>query len=217
MPELAEPPPPFYGAAPLLFDLYPLGDLASVVLRRESRANPASLPLGKIHLEEDGDDAVFVETKLGARRDADSELMLRGPVVPHGLPGGPLGFDQDGFVGTGLCGTVDSTHGTRLLLRGDPELLHHGGVSIAACSRRALSDFPGFLGTAVSWPDPFGDRVFAAIVPRPGEAISLEALHRFLEEREVAPYKFPDKLLVVKQIPRDIEGRLLREQILQQV
>jgi non-ribosomal peptide synthetase component E (peptide arylation enzyme) len=54
-------------------------------------------------------------------------------------------------------------------------------------------------------------------MPRPGEAISLEALHRFLEERQVAPYKFPDKLLVVKQIPRDIGGRLLREQILQQV
>jgi acyl-CoA synthetase (AMP-forming)/AMP-acid ligase II len=220
MPELAEPPPPFYGAAPLLFDLYPLGDLASVVLRRESRANPASLPLGKIHLEEDGDDAVFVETKLGARRDRDSELMLRGPVVPHGLPGGPLGFDQDGFVGTGLCGTVDSTHGTRLLLRGDPELLHHGGVSIAACEFDELyRSFPGFLDAACFvLPDPIiGDRVFAAIMPRPGEAISLEALHRFLEERQVAPYKFPDKLLVVKQIPRDIEGRLLREQILQQV
>jgi acyl-CoA synthetase (AMP-forming)/AMP-acid ligase II len=219
MPELAEPPP-FYGAAPLLFDLYPLGDLASVVLRRESRANPASLPLGKVHLEEDGDDAVFVETKLGARRDGDSELMLRGPVVPHGLPGGPLGFDQDGFVGTGLCGTVDSTHGMRLRLKGDPELLHHGGVSIAACEFDELyRSFPGFLDAACFvLPDPIvGDRVFAAVMPRPGAPVSLEALHRFLEEREVAPYKFPDKLLVVKQIPRDAEGRLLREQILRQV
>jgi len=220
MPELAEPPPPFYGAAPLLFDLYPLGDLASVVLRRESRANPASLPLGKIHLEEDGDDAVFVETKLRARRDGDSELMLRGPVVPHGTPGGPLGFDQDGFVGTGLCGTVDSTHGMRLRLKGDPELLHHGGVSIAACEFDELyRSFPGFLDAACFvLPDPIiGDRVFAAIMPRPGEAISLEALHLYLKTREVAPYKFPDKLLVVKQIPRDAEGRLLREQILKQV
>jgi mycobactin salicyl-AMP ligase len=190
------------------------------VLRRESRANPASLPLGKVHLEEDGDDAVFVETKLRARRDGDSELMLRGPVVPHGTPGGPLGFDQDGFVGTGLCGTVDSTHGMRLRLKGDPELLHHGGVSIAACEFDELyRSFPGFLDAACFvLPDPIiGDRVFAAIMPRPGEAISLEALHLYLKTREVAPYKFPDKLLVVKQIPRDAEGRLLREQILKQV
>jgi non-ribosomal peptide synthetase component E (peptide arylation enzyme) len=33
----------------------------------------------------------------------------------------------------------------------------------------------------------------------------------------VAPYKFPDRLLVVKQIPRDADGRVKREQILQQV
>jgi non-ribosomal peptide synthetase component E (peptide arylation enzyme) len=54
-------------------------------------------------------------------------------------------------------------------------------------------------------------------VPRPNEPISLDALHLHLKEREVAPYKFPDKLLVVKQIPRDGSGRLLREQILKQV
>ena len=54
-------------------------------------------------------------------------------------------------------------------------------------------------------------------MPKPSEPIALEALHRFLVERQVAPYKFPDKLLVVKQIPRDAEGRVLREQILQQV
>jgi non-ribosomal peptide synthetase component E (peptide arylation enzyme) len=219
MPEPAEPPP-FYGAAPLLFDLYPLGDLASVVLRRESRANPASLPLGKIHLEEDGNDAVFVETKLRASRGGENELMLRGPVVPHGTPGGPLAADQDGFVGTGLCAAVDGTHGMSLQLKGDPELLHYGGLSIAASEFDELyRSFPGFLDAACFvLPDPIvGDRVFAAIMPRPGEAISLEALHRFLEERGVAPYKFPDKLLVVKQIPRDAQGRLLREQILQQV
>ena len=62
-----------------------------------------------------------------------------------------------------------------------------------------------------------GDRVFAALMPRPGESVSLEVLHGFLAEQGVAPYKFPDKLLVVKQIPRDAEGRVLREQLLQQV
>jgi non-ribosomal peptide synthetase component E (peptide arylation enzyme) len=79
--------------------------------------------------------------------------------------------------------------------------------------------FPGFLDAACFvLPDPIvGDRIFAAIVPRPNEPIWLDALHKFLEEREVAHYKFPDKLLVVKQIPRDAGGRLLREQILKQV
>jgi acyl-CoA synthetase (AMP-forming)/AMP-acid ligase II len=203
-PELA-PPPPVNGAAPLLFDLYPLGDLAGVVLRRETRANPASLPLGRVHLEDDGDSAVFVETKLGPRRDGDGdgELLLRGPVVSHGPAGGPLAADREGFVATGLYAAPE---GGSLRLKRDVELLHHGGFSIAASELDQLyQSFPGFLDAACFvLPDPIvGDRIFAAIVPRPNEPISLEALHLHLKEREVAPCKFPDKLLVVKQIPRD--------------
>jgi acyl-CoA synthetase (AMP-forming)/AMP-acid ligase II len=214
--------PPINGATPLLFDLYPLGDLASLVLRREAVRTPEPIPLGPIHLEEDGSDAVLVETKIGARRDQEGygELLLRGPVVPHGTPGGPLEADQDGFVGTGLQATLSGASGVSLRLKGDPELLRHGGISIATSEFDALyRSFPGFLDAACFvLPDPIvGDRVFAAVMPRPGEPVSLEALHRFLDERGVAPYKFPDKLLVVKQIPRDADGRVLRAQILQQV
>ena len=220
MPELAgPPPPPFYGATPLLFDVYPLGDLTSLVLRRETRAGPTSLPLGRIHLEDDGEAAVFLETKLARVRSGGGDLLLRGPLVPHG-PAGPLALDADGFVSTGLRAETETGDGTRLRLKRDPELLHHGGFTLAGCELDQLyQSFPGFLDAACFvLPDPIvGDRIFAAIVPRPSEPVSLEALTRFLEERQVAPYKFPDKLLVVKQIPRDADGRLLREQILMQV
>lgn len=211
-------PPPLQGAAPLLFDLYPLGDLVSVVVRRESQANPASLPLGNIRLGDE--DAVLVEIKLRPRLDGDSELLLRGPIVPHGPPGTPLARDDDGFVGTGLRGKAEAKDIMTIRLKADPDLLRHGGVAIAASEFDELyRGFPGFLDAACFvLPDPVvGDRVFAAVVPRPGEAISLETLNRFLAERGVAPYKFPDRLLTVKQIPRDGEGRVLREQILQQV
>ena len=67
-------------------------------------------------------------------------------------------------------------------------------------------------------PDPLlGDRIFAAVAPKPGELISLDALIAFLQDRHVAPYKFPDKLLVVRQVPRDAQGRILRDEILKQV
>jgi non-ribosomal peptide synthetase component E (peptide arylation enzyme) len=51
-------------------------------------------------------------------------------------------------------------------------------------------------------------------MPRPSEPVSREALTRYLVARGVAPYKFPDKVIVVRQIPRDENGRILREQIL---
>jgi non-ribosomal peptide synthetase component E (peptide arylation enzyme) len=108
----------------------------------------------------------------------------------------------------------------RLGLARDPELLQHGGFAIAVSELDALyQGFPGFLDAACFvLPDPIvGDRIFAAVARRPGEALSLEALHRFLAEHAVAPYEFPDKLLVVRQIPRDASGRVLREQILAQV
>jgi acyl-CoA synthetase (AMP-forming)/AMP-acid ligase II len=211
-------PAPFQGAAPLMFDLYPLGDLISVVLRRESQANPAALPLGNLRLGDE--EAVFVETKLRPRADGDSELLLRGPLVPHGPPGTPLARDEDGCVGTGLRGKAEAKDIMTIRLTADPDLLRHGGVAIAASEFDELyRGYPGFLDAACFvLPDPMvGDRVFAAVVPRPREALSLETLTRFLADRQVAPYKFPDKLLVVKQIPRDAEGRVLRDQIQQQV
>jgi acyl-CoA synthetase (AMP-forming)/AMP-acid ligase II len=211
-------PAPFQGAVPLLFDLYPLGDLVGVVLRRESQGNPACLPLGNIRLGDD--DAVFVETRLRPRLDGDGELVLRGPIVPHGPRGTLLARDNDGFVGTGLRGKAEAKDIMTVQLKPDPELLRHGGVAIAASEFDELyQSFPGFLDAACFvLPDPvIGDRVFAAVVPRPGEAVSLEALNQFLAERGVAPYKFPDRLVVVKQIPRDAEGRVRREQVLQQV
>jgi acyl-CoA synthetase (AMP-forming)/AMP-acid ligase II len=219
MPELAAPaPPPFYGATPLLFDVYPLGDLASLVLRRETRDRLTSLPLGRVAFEDDAT-SVFVETRLGRPRSGDAdELLLRGPLVPRGM--GALPADSDGFVSTGLRAEPEPGGGNRARVKRDAELLHHGGFAVAASELDQIyKTFPGYFDAACFvLSDPvIGERIFAAIVPKPGEPISLETLHGFLIEKGVAPYKFPDKLLVVKQIPRDASGRVRREEILREV
>jgi hypothetical protein len=216
--EIAEQPPAFDGVAPLMFDLYPLGDLASLVLRRETRLEPAAIPLGPIRLEEDGGDAVFVETRLGDRRDHEgyAELLLRGPVVPR-APAGPLAANQAGFVATGLrAAPGGGAHGASLQIK---------TFAAMAAWPSPSANWTSFIGASpVSSMPPASccgpyhrDRVFAAVMPRPGEPASLEALNRFLAERGVAPYKFPDRLLVVKEIPRNTQGRVLREEILRQI
>ena len=126
-PECIEPRPPFDVAAPLLFDLYPLGDLASLVLRREAPNRPEPIP--RRHLDEDGGDAIFVETKITPARDEQGfgQLLLRGPIVPR-APAGPLAADKDGFVSTGLLAKLGGTSGLGLQLNGDPELRRHGGA-----------------------------------------------------------------------------------------
>ena len=197
-----------------VFDLYPLGDLASLLLRPAPVSDRAALPYGPVQLDNDGGGTMFLETKLAADT---GELLIRGPVVPEGRANGPAARDAENFVATGLRGTVDDG---RLRIARDPALLYHGGFTIAASELDGLYQaFPGFLDAACfTLPDPVvGDRLFGAVAPSPNAPVSLEALHRFLMERGVAPYKFPDKLLVVKEIPRDAEGRILREEILRQV
>jgi non-ribosomal peptide synthetase component E (peptide arylation enzyme) len=203
---------PTYDIGRPLFDFVPLGDLAGLVARRDDPEAPL-VPLGAVHLGEDGGGAVFVETRL---RD-DGELFIRGPVVPQGRSNGPATRNADGFVATGLHGA--SADG-RLHIKRDPELIYHGGFTIAASELDGLYQaYPGFLDAACFvLPDPMvGDRIFGAVAPVPSAPVSLDALHRFLMERGVAPYKFPDKLLIVRDIPRDVGGRILREEILKQV
>jgi mycobactin salicyl-AMP ligase len=213
-PELVEGVVTRKNAGRSVFDLYPLGDLAGLVMCPSDSADRAALPLGAVHLGEDGGGTVFLETRLG--RDG-GELLIRGPVVPQGRSNGPLARDSDSFVTTGLRGRAE---GERLRIARDPELIYHGGFTIAASELDGLYQaYPGFLDAACFvLPDPIvGDRIFGAVAPSPNAPVSLEALHRFLLERGVAPYKFPDKLLVVKDIPRDRHGRILRDEILKQV
>ncbi len=102
-------------------------------------------------------------------------------------------------------------------LKRDPELLLHGGFAIAASELDALyRTYPGFLDAACfAVPCPImGDRIHAAAVTKPAQSISREALCAFLARQGVAPYKYPERLVVVRSIPRDVEGHVLREELL---
>src|SRR5262245_37704739 len=132
--EQGSPLPVPFGGEAAFFDLYPLGDLAGIVLMRERPEEPAQLPLGTIEIQDGEENTVFVETKLAPHRDSEGygEIVLRGPIVPDEQEEGLLAPDGDGFIGTGLLGKVNGAAGTSLQLKGDAELLRHGGLSIAA-------------------------------------------------------------------------------------
>ncbi len=199
------------------FDLYPLGDLAAIVHLRARESDPALLPRGGVQVDSNGGTAAFIETALAAGSSSVETLRLRGAAVPHDGKQ-QLQKDAQGFVDTGLAARAVGPDAIRL--GRDPECLHHGGMTLAASELDNLYEsFPGFLDAAcfVLHDKIVGDRIFGAVVPRPSAAISLDGLHRFLKDRGVAPYKFPDRLLVVKLIPRDAEGRVLREDILRYV
>ena len=171
---------------------------------------------------EGGDGALFLETALGdGPGNAPGQgLKRRGPVVPHGSAGGPLSPDGQGFVASGLRALPVEGSEHLLKLERDPELLHHGGLAIAAAELDHLyQSSPGFLDAACfALPDAVvGDRIFAGVVPKPGQPVSLEALHKFLREQGVAPYRSPDRFVMVRAIPHDADGAVLRDQLLREV
>ncbi|MEG6509484.1 class I adenylate-forming enzyme family protein [Methyloligella sp. 2.7D] len=201
-----------------LFDAHPLGDLTCVLLRYAKGADPALLPRGKLALGPKQDDSmVFVETALSKSTDAEgAELLLRGPAVPKAQGPGLLSADARGFVGSGLPCLPEEASEPLLRLKCDNELIQLGGFSIAASELDTLyTAYPACEDAAVfTLPDPLlGNRLCAALVPKPGQESNLVSLNWYLAKRQAAVFKQPDRVITVDRIPRDREGRVLRHEL----
>lgn len=227
--EAAEPALPLY-------DIHNLCEMALIVRSREVGDHPARLPLGKLTAPSGGDQpTVYLETRVrGSVTSADApqrvlkgELLVRGSTVPQG-PFSIAGLhaqktlrpDTHGYLDTQIACSVDASVAERFCCERNDGLIQHGGITVAAAELDTLyADYPDFLDAAAfAIQDPvMGDRIVAAVVPRPDTTPSLESFTKFLGERQVAGYKFPDQLIIVTAIPRKPDGRILRNEILAQV
>ena len=221
-----------------VYDIHNLGELALVISRSTAKPDEArrgGLPLGKFTIPGGGgDDRVYLETRVRGsvangdnRRRLSGQLFLRGTIVPAGpfdkagaLTNALLRADAQGFLNTHIRCTVDEAVAGVFSCDRDLDMIYHGGVAVGAAELdRIYADYPDFLDAAAFaiGDEIMGDRIFAAIVPRPDQTPSLANFRRFLEQKGVAPYKAPDQLVIVSAIPRDGDGRILRDQVLNQV
>lgn len=98
----------------------------------------------------------------------------------------------------------------------DADLFHRGSVAIDALDLdRLYRAFPGFLDAAAFMlPCPImGARIQVAAIPKPAQPVSLDALHTYLARLGVSPSKYPERLVLVKSIPRDAQGRVVRAEL----
>jgi acyl-CoA synthetase (AMP-forming)/AMP-acid ligase II len=96
------------------------------------------------------------------------------------------------------------------------DLIIRGGMNISPAELDdLLSGHPGVLEAAVAgYPDEImGERVCAFVVPRSGEKISLEHIVTYLTEIGVAPYKMPERMVLVSQLPRNPLNKVLRHEL----
>jgi len=123
-------------------------------------------------------------------------------------------FTADGWFRTGDLAVVEGG-AFRILGRSSVDILKTGGEKISALEiEDVLRGHPGVADCAVvGVPDAdWGDKVCAAVVRSPSEAVHDETLRAYAKER-LAPYKVPKEILLVDDLPRNAMGKVMKQAV----
>src|SRR5690606_32509278 len=211
-----------------IIDIRAFGEVAFLAQRRHG-ATPAAIPLGDVTFPTGRRGGVrLLQTRVKGRIMNNAterhllggELLVRSPMQPDsvyptaadGQLTAPL-RDPRGFAPTGLRCRLDGGDQPAIeVLRSTNGVIWHGGLAISADELDRLYRRLGKVEDAAAFAstDPvLGDRIMAAVVPRPGATVTRDDLAAYLKARKVAPYKVPEGVITVDAIPRDADGRVL--------
>jgi acyl-CoA synthetase (AMP-forming)/AMP-acid ligase II len=155
------------------------------------------------------------------------ELAVRSPGIFSGYFRRPdlteRVFDDDGFFYTGdlfeIAGEGENLDRYRFVGR-VKEIINRGGLKISSAELEGLlAGHPSVAEAAfIGYPDErLGEKVCAVVAPREGAGVTLQEIVEFLQEKEIAVYKLPEKLVTVDALPRNPVGKVLKRVLLEQV
>ena len=128
-------------------------------------------------------------------------------------------FSDDGYFRTGdvfeLTGDGEQPQFYKFVGR-CKDIIVRGGVNISPDEIDSeLAAHPKVAQVCVVGIDDeiMGERIGAAVVPKPGESVTLDDLTGFLRERGVAVFKLPEKLLCVDELPFNATGKIQRRDV----
>ena len=107
-------------------------------------------------------------------------------------------------------------HPYKYALRHTPRLIQAGLLPISPDEiDNQLAAHPKIAGVCVVGVDDeiMGERIGAAIVPKPGETVTLEDVTAFLKDQGMAVFKLPEKLLCVEALPLNATGKVVRREV----
>jgi acyl-CoA synthetase (AMP-forming)/AMP-acid ligase II len=128
-------------------------------------------------------------------------------------------FTEDGFFKTGDVFEIaaDGSNAKFYKFVGRcKDIIVRGGVNISPDEVDSLlAAHPKVAEVAVVGYDDevMGERVGAAVVPKPGETLALAELTDFLRDQGLAVFKLPEQLRCVDELPHNATGKVLRREL----
>ncbi|WP_375291293.1 class I adenylate-forming enzyme family protein [Qipengyuania sp.] len=126
-------------------------------------------------------------------------------------------FDAKGHYRTGdLFEIVEEDERFYRFIGRSKEIIVRGGINISPAEiDDLLTGFPLAVEAAtVGYPDArLGERIAVAVVPAEGAEPTLDDVIAFLSERDVAIYKRPEKLVIMKKLPRNPMNKVMRNEL----
>jgi cyclohexanecarboxylate-CoA ligase len=173
----------------------------------EARLGTDGRPIGAAELRIVGPDG----RGLGPGREG--EIRARSPELFLGYRNASLdreAFDEAGWFRTGDLGVVDGAGYLRVTGR-LKDVIIRGGENVSVKEvEDLLAEHPAVAEVAiVGMPDPLlGERACAFVAPRPGARLTFEEMVAFLEAREIARQKIPERLEVRRHLPKTASGKV---------
>jgi acyl-CoA synthetase (AMP-forming)/AMP-acid ligase II len=143
------------------------------------------------------------------------ELWVRGDQVSGEYAGGVPGVGADGWFATRDRVCLDAEGFLFVHGRVDDTIIR-GGENIAPDEiEEVLVEHPAVrMAAVVGVPDDeWGQRIAAAVVPRPGVALDTDALRDWVRTR-LRSSKTPDEIVLRDTLPHTATGKLLRREVL---
>jgi 2,3-dihydroxybenzoate-AMP ligase len=193
-----------YGMAEGLLNYTRLDDPESVVFHTQGR--PLA-PADEIRvIREDGQEAGPGE---------EGELLTRGPYTVRGYyraeEGNRTHFTSDGFFRTGDVVRRTAAGYFEVVGRTN-DVVNRGGEKVPAreVEQHLLADPRIALAAVIGLPHPeLGEQTCVCVVPRDAEQPpTLPEVRAGLRDRGIAPYKLPDRLVVLERMPLTAVGKI---------
>ena len=170
-----------------------------------------ALPGVEIRLKAENGDIITAE-------DTPGEIQVRGSNVFTEYWGKPAAtaesFEAGGWYRTGDMAVLETGY-YRIMGRLSVDIIKSGGYKLSALEiESALLEHPDIAEVAVlGMPDDtWGEAVSAAVVTKNGADLALPALREWCKSR-LSVYKVPQRLVLVKELPRNAMGKVTKPAI----